>query len=305
MKIASTFFLGLGALSALAASFTGPVETGFDAKYASADSYIAGGAFEVTVSVDADGTGTDVPSWLLNSTAFKVDGKALGKRAKGTLTLEAGTNLTSTFDLGPALAGAEVTSGFSLSFADGEAKEIGVFRPAPAGLDFIDPAKIADADLANYRVLMTTNQGDMLMEMYPHLAPNHVRNFLDLSYTGFYNNVSFHRVIPGFMIQGGDPQGTGGGNGPRMLNAEFSTEKHVRGILSMARTNDPNSASCQFFVMHATAAHLDGAYSVFGKLVTGFDALDRIVSSAPRGSERPSEPQTILSATVLYVPDGK
>ena len=164
---------------------------------------------------------------------------------------------------------------------------------------------------------MATTQGDMLMAMSPELAPNHVRNFLDLSYSGFYDNVKFHRVIPGFMIQGGDPftkdpdkkAQWGSGNGPRMLDAEFSTAKHERGTLSMARLGgNVNSASCQFFVCHAKATNLDGQYSIFGKLESGFDTLDAIATtpaeSAVRGApaSTPITPQRILSATVIFSP---
>jgi cyclophilin family peptidyl-prolyl cis-trans isomerase len=302
MKIASTLFLGFGAL---VASFTSPAGPGFTTSWEGGDSYIAGGAYEVTISVDVDATEpSDVPSWSLNSSAFKLNGKALGKRANNKLTLDPGTHLTATFDLGPALVEAGVGEAFELSFAEGEARKIEIFKAAPAGLTFMDPSSVPDGDLANYRVLMHTNQGDMLMEMYPHLAPNHVRNFLDLNYTGYYDNVIFHRVIPTFMIQGGDKSGTGAGPGRRQLNAEFSTEKHVRGILSMARTPDVNSASAQFFVMHAAYPSLDGQYSIFGKLISGYDTLDKIVNTPAPGS-RPSVDQVILSSTVLYVPSAK
>src|SRR5206468_2271353 len=147
--------------------------------------------------------------------------------------------------------------------------------------------------------LLQTNRGNMEVEFWPDVAPNHVRNFLDLSYTGFYDGKIFHRVIPGFMIQGGDPTGTGSGNGPRMLKAEFGTRKHEPGVLSMARTNDPNSASCQFFIMHKASPNLDGQYSAFGKLVNGLDVVDKIVNSKCNPQNKPFEPQTIVKATVI------
>ena len=302
MKTASTLFLGFGALIA---SFTAPAGPGFTTAWEGGGTYIAGGAYEVTVSVDVSmDEAADVPSWALNSSAFKLNGKALGKRAKGTLALDPGAHLTATFDLGPALAKAGIDAAFQLSFADGEPSDIGVFKGAPIGLTFMDPGSVPDASLANYRVLMHTSRGDMLMEMYPHLAPNHVRNFLDLCYTGYYDNVIFHRVIPDFMIQGGDKTGTGSGPGRRKLNAEFSTEMHVRGILSMARTPDVNSASAQFFVMHAPSPALNGQYSIFGKLISGYETLDAIVTTPAPGT-RPAEDQVILSATVLFVPASK
>jgi peptidyl-prolyl cis-trans isomerase B (cyclophilin B) len=179
-----------------------------------------------------------------------------------------------------------------------------VLQPAPAGLDFLE---LPVDQLDDYRVLLRTNLGNMLLEFWPEAAPNHVRNFLDLAYTDFYDGIIFHRVIPGFMIQGGDPTGTGRGSGPRMLDAEFSTEpryEHLPGVLSMARSNDPNSASCQFFVMHGKAEALDGQYSAFGKLVRGQEVVDAIVNT-PRGQgDRPNQPQTIESATVVLVPQG-
>ncbi|HEX6883170.1 MAG TPA: peptidylprolyl isomerase [Planctomycetota bacterium] len=166
----------------------------------------------------------------------------------------------------------------------------------------MDEAALPAAELAKYWVLLTTNRGDLLAEFWPDVAPNHVRNFLDLSHTGFYDGTTFHRVIPGFMIQGGDPDGSGSGNGPRILKAEFNAKKHVPGVLSAARTPDPNSASCQFFVMHANAPHLDGQYSGFGQLVTGLDVVDRIVKT-PRGQgDRPHEPQIIERAVVVKAP---
>ncbi|MBK7875407.1 MAG: peptidylprolyl isomerase [Planctomycetes bacterium] len=160
------------------------------------------------------------------------------------------------------------------------------------------------AELAKYHVILQTNRGDMEVEFWPETAPNHVRNFLDLCYTGFYNGLTFHRVIPGFMIQGGDPTGTGTGNGPRSLKAEFSRDpkyKHVAGVLSMARSQNPDSASCQFFVMHGTSPHLDGQYSAFGKLVSGLDAVEKIVNSKKGSGDKPIEPQTIVKATVIQV----
>ncbi len=298
MKIATTLFFAVGAI---VASSAGAADTDFTTEWTGGDVYIMGGAYEVTIGIHTAEKAAKIPAWSLTASAFKVNGKNLGRRNRSTLTLPAGAHLSLTFDLGPALVEANIQDRFTLSYAEGGPREVGLIKPAPAGLDFIDPSKIADKDLASYRVLLHTNQGDMLCEMYPHLAPNHVRNFLDLSYTGFYDGVIFHRVIPGFMIQGGDKTGTGRGDGPRRLDAEISAEKHVRGTLSMARAADPNSASCQFFVVHAKAPHLDGKYTIFGKLVTGFEALDAIANT-PRGAgDRPDDEQKILSATVLYV----
>ena len=152
------------------------------------------------------------------------------------------------------------------------------------------------------RALIETKFGEIEIEFLEDKAPGHVKNFLDLAKKGFYDGTTFHRVIPGFMIQGGDPTGTGSGNGKRMLKAEFNKRKHVPGVLSMARTNDPNSASCQFFVMHGNATHLDGQYSAFGQLVSGLDVVDQIVKT-PRGAQdRPNEKQVIERAVVLKRP---
>lgn len=145
-----------------------------------------------------------------------------------------------------------------------------------------------------------TTAGEIHIRFFPDVAPNHVKNFIDLAEKGFYNGIKFHRVIPGFMIQGGDPNtitgdpGTWGmGGSPNKLRAEFNTVKHVRGIVSAARTSDPNSASSQFFIMVAPAPSLDNQYSVFGQVTKGMDVVDQIVS-APRGpGDRPYNPTTI------------
>ena len=206
------------------------------------------------------------------------------------------SQLTLSYDLSPAIeAAGGVKGAFSLAFAGGEAREISVMQAAPAGLDFMS---MDAAELSKYRVLMETTSGDMMMEFWPDVALGHVRNFLDLSYTDFYDGLTFHRVIPGFMIQGGCPRGNGSGNGPRTLQAEFNDRKHVPGVLSMARTADPNSASCQFFVMHANATHLDGQYSAFGRVTSDLSVVDRIVKTRGPG-DRPTVKQEIKNATVL------
>jgi peptidyl-prolyl cis-trans isomerase B (cyclophilin B) len=262
------------------------------------NSYLSGKPYRVMIDVTVPDGGSTVPGWLFTPAAFSVDGKAIAQREDlGTVQLPAGAELHVPLDLGPHL---KVEGNFSLAFATGLATgdpiEVRLLRPAPEGLDFMQmPAE----ELGNYHMLLQTNRGDLEVEMWPETAPNHVRNYLDLAYTGFYDGSIFHRVIPGFMIQGGDPTGTGNGNGPRVLKAEFSKIKHERGVLSAARTNDPNSASCQFFVCHASAPHLDGQYSAFGKLVNGFETLDAIATT-PRGAgDRPNEPQRILSASVV------
>ena len=152
-------------------------------------------------------------------------------------------------------------------------------------------------------VTITTGVGSMKFEFFPDKAPGHVKNFVDLAEKGFYNDTVFHRTIPGFMIQGGCPEGTGRGGPGYQIDAEFNDTPHVRGVLSMARGGSPNSASSQFFVMTADSLFLDNQYSAFGRLVSGYDALDAIASA--RGARKqdgtitPSQPQKILRAVVL------
>lgn len=148
------------------------------------------------------------------------------------------------------------------------------------------------------------NGGTMKAELYPEIAPETVKNFVDLAAKGFYNGLIFHRVIPGFMIQGGDPQGTGMGGPGYTIKGEFSSNgfkndlKHTRGVLSMARAMDPNSAGSQFFIMHEDSPHLDGQYAAFGKLIEGIEVVDEIASVRTDYNDRPLEPQQIEFMTV-------
>jgi cyclophilin family peptidyl-prolyl cis-trans isomerase len=145
-----------------------------------------------------------------------------------------------------------------------------------------------------------TTAGEIDIRFFPDVAPNHVKNFIDLAEKGFYNGTKFHRVIPGFMIQGGDPNtvsgapstwGTGGSG--KNVAAEFNSISHKRGIVSMARSSDPNSASSQFFIVVADSNFLDKQYTVFGQVTKGMDVADKIVN-APRGEQdRPNNPTTI------------
>ena len=149
------------------------------------------------------------------------------------------------------------------------------------------------------------NGGKMVAELYPEIAPNSVNNFISLVKSGFYNGLIFHRVIPGFMIQGGCPQGTGMGGPGYTIKGEFSgngfkqnTLKHDRGVLSMARAMHPNSAGSQFFIMVADAPHLDGQYASFGMVIEGQDVADRIVNVKRNWSDKPKEPQVMKKVTV-------
>jgi peptidyl-prolyl cis-trans isomerase B (cyclophilin B) len=154
-------------------------------------------------------------------------------------------------------------------------------------------------------VTITMNTGDVMKaELYPETAPNTVNNFISLIKKGFYDGVGFHRIIAGFMIQGGDPDGNGMGGPGYSIKGEFTSNgfkndlKHSKGVLSMARTQIPDSAGSQFFIMHADAPHLDGEYAAFGKLTEGFDVLDKIATTATDWSDRPRTPQVMESVTV-------
>mgnify|MGYP002799815872 CR=1 FL=1 len=141
-------------------------------------------------------------------------------------------------------------------------------------------------------------------ELYPEIAPNTVNNFISLIQKGFYDGVIFHRVIPGFMIQGGDPQGTGMGGPGYCIRGEFSHNgfandlKHTPGVLSMARTMVKDSAGSQFFIMHQTSPHLDGEYAAFGKVIEGMDVVDRIANVRRDWQDRPMEQQMMKTVTV-------
>ena len=154
-------------------------------------------------------------------------------------------------------------------------------------------------------VTITMENGDVIKaELYPEIAPNSVRNFISLINKGFYNGLIFHRVIRGFMIQGGCPDGTGMGGPGYSIPGEFSDNgftndlKHTAGVLSMARAMNPNSAGSQFFIMHQDAPHLDGAYAAFGKVTEGMDVVDKIACQPTDFRDRPREDQKIASITV-------
>ena len=147
--------------------------------------------------------------------------------------------------------------------------------------------------------------GDITLELYPEVAPISVNNFISLANKGFYDGLIFHRVISGFMIQGGDPQGTGMGGPGYTIKGEFArngfkqnTLKHTRGVLSMARAMAPNSAGSQFFIMHADGPFLDGQYAAFGKAIEGLDVVDRIAAVKTDRMDKPKDPQRMKKVTV-------
>ena len=158
--------------------------------------------------------------------------------------------------------------------------------------------------MKNPEITITMENGDVIRaELYPEIAPNTVKNFISLVNKGFYDGLIFHRVIEGFMIQGGCPQGTGMGGPGYSIKGEFSQNgfqndlKHTEGVLSMARSMMPNSAGSQFFIMHKTSPHLDGAYAAFGKVVEGMDVVNKIAETRTDYSDRPLKEQKIKSMT--------
>jgi len=187
------------------------------------------------------------------------------------------------------LAASLLTIGAAAAFAAPK-----VTKPTP-------PTKEELAKYAGAKATITTKFGKIVVKFFPDLAPMHVKNFISLAEAGFYNGTPFHRVIPGFMVQGGDPNGTGTGGPGYTIPAEFTTKKkHVAGILSMARTSDPNSAGSQFFIMVAPSTHLDGQYSIFGEVVEGLDVVNKIVSSPRDRSDKPLERVDMTEVKVAY-----
>jgi len=153
-------------------------------------------------------------------------------------------------------------------------------------------------------VIEMENGGLIEIELYPDQAPITVNNFLGLVESGFYKDIIFHRVIKGFMIQGGDPTGTGTGGSGTNIKGEFkqngvdNTIKHERGVISMARSQNKDSASSQFFIMHANSSHLDGAYAAFGKVISGMEVVDAIADVKVNSSDKPLVPQVIKEARI-------
>ena len=159
--------------------------------------------------------------------------------------------------------------------------------------------------MANPIVTIEMNNGKVMKaELYPEVAPNTVNNFIDLVRNGYYDGLTFHRVIYGFMIQGGCPEGTGMGGPGYHIKGEFAMNgvrndlKHTEGVLSMARSMMPNSAGSQFFIMHKAAPHLDGQYAAFGKIIEGMDVVDEIAGCDTDFSDKPLDPQIIEKMTV-------
>lgn len=156
------------------------------------------------------------------------------------------------------------------------------------------------SELAGVTAVIETVLGSMTLEFFPDKAPGHVDNFVTLAEKGFYDGTVFHRTIKGFMIQGGCPQGTGTGGPGYQIKAEFNDTPHVKGVLSMARSQDPNSAGSQFFICHGDARFLDRQYTAFGRLVAGEDVLDKI-ATAPVVSQRGENSKPVQPVKVTKV----
>lgn len=159
-------------------------------------------------------------------------------------------------------------------------------------------------------ITIEMENGDIIKaELYPEIAPETVKNFTSLIEKGFYDGLIFHRVIPGFMIQGGCPDGTGMGGPGYSIKGEFTQNgftnnlKHDRGVLSMARSSMPNSAGSQFFIMVKNSPHLDGQYASFGRVTEGLDVVDKIVSASRNRNDKPDEPQRMKRVTILSQPE--
>ena len=162
------------------------------------------------------------------------------------------------------------------------------------------------SDVKNPIVTITMADGRVMTgELYPDKAPNTVANFISLANKGFYDGLTFHRVIPGFMIQGGCPLGNGTGGPGWRIKGEFAANgvsnpiRHVRGVISMARAADPNSAGSQFFIMHKDAPHLDGQYAAFGHVVSGMDVVDRIAAVCTDWNDKPATPVRMKSVVLV------
>ncbi len=273
----------------------------------------AGGTVELRLLLEVTADAS-VPGDLLTGIALdcKVDDQAgpkVDEKGKGGfVALTAGTRIERTIKV-PAARFAPNADGSGFAVVAVQWRDVGgancVFKLAPDSSK-VDLDKL---DLAKTQVVLVTNHGEMTLSFRPDKAPKHVRNFLELCKSGFYDGTKFHRVIRNFMIQGGDPntkddskqaQWGMGGSG-KNIDAEFSDIRHVRGTLSMARSNDPNSASSQFFIVHKDSTHLDKNYTAFGNLEKGADTLDSIANTMCGGAQgsQPLQPVILHAAVIL------
>ena len=167
-----------------------------------------------------------------------------------------------------------------------------------------DIERTIDFNKSSYQVNLTTNHGPIRLELFPDVAPGHAKNLISLTKAGFYNGLTFHRVIKGFMIQGGCPKGSGIGGPGYTIPAEFNNRPHEPGVLSMARTNDPNSAGSQFFICLERVPYLDGQYTVFGRTLDkeSLETVKKIGEVKTGPQDRPIDPVTISKAEVVESP---
>jgi peptidyl-prolyl cis-trans isomerase B (cyclophilin B) len=306
----------LGLLFALlaCAALPGQTQDGVTATLTTESDLVKMGTIELTLTVDV-AEDTELDAAVLNgmSLAVKVEGEDAGilseGQGSGKTMLAAGTRIQRRLSVDLEKAGVRLrdTELTAVSFVwPGLQGASTLIRVAPD----VREVAIEDMDLTKTRVMLSTSLGEMTLAFFPDEAPNHVANFLRLAQADFYDGTRFHRILSGFMVQGGCPEtkdgatGLPGSGGPGWtVPAEFNDIKHVRGILSMARSSDPNSAGSQFFLVHGQASHLDGQYSAFGSLDGGFDTLDRIASVPVAGPEpsTPLEPVYLYFAVVLPV----
>lgn len=172
--------------------------------------------------------------------------------------------------------------------------------------EVVAAVKDVDFDTNDYQIELNTNHGRILLDLMPDHAPGHCANMIGLTRIGYYNGVSFHRIIAGFMIQGGCPSGTGTGGPGYTIKAEFNATPHVAGVLSMARTSDPNSAGSQFFICLGTHAYLDKQYTAFGRAAddASLKIVQKIGALKTDRNDKPAEPATIETANVIVTTKG-
>ncbi len=187
------------------------------------------------------------------------------------------------------------------------ATPVAATNPATPPTPPMPPAAVTPPITAQEVAVISTTEGDMVIQFWTDTAPNTIANFKKLAKSGFYDGTAFHRVIKGFMIQGGDPltkdpameSRWGTGDPGYKINAEFNDHPHVRGVISMARSADPNSAGSQFFICHATASNLDHQYTSFGKLIKGDDVLEKIATTPTHAPDRPNKRMGIISIKIV------
>jgi peptidyl-prolyl cis-trans isomerase B (cyclophilin B) len=286
-------------------------QAGLEVKLSSTSEFVkASGTAELRLSIHAS-EDTKVPMVMLSGLALKttVDGKAgpvLRLSASGTAKLTKGTSVVRplSIDMKKVVPNMSKNAVARVTFEWVGVKGASTFVQVLPNLQAVS---VDQLDLAKTQVAILTNYGEMVIKFNPGKAPKTVANFVKLAKNGFYDTTGFHRVSPGFMIQGGCPNSKPGADGVAgtgspgyKIKAEFNDMRHVKGVLSMARSQDPDSAGCQFFIVHASAGHLDGQYTAFGELVSGQGVLDKI-ASVRCVATKPVEPVRIKKMIVKPV----